>query len=129
MSSQDFKVVTTEYAELCKEIQNINASLRDIKKRKDALGDTILGIMRQKDLDECQLSNGSRILRKTTKRTSTLKPEMILDEFKTVLKDDAKAEQSLQNIQSKREVLEKETISFSAPRGARAPIDRDENVC
>jgi len=89
-------------------------------------GDTILGIMRHKDLDECQLPNGGRIIRKTSKRTSTLKPEMILDEFKTVLKDDAKAELSLQNIQSKREVVEKETISFSAPRGARAPVEQGD---
>ena len=126
MSTEDFKVVAAEYAELCKEIQNISASLRDIKKHKDALGDTILGIMRHKDLDECQLPNGGRIIRKTSKRTSTLKPEMILDEFKTVLKDDAKAELSLQNIQSKREVVEKETITFSAPRGARAPIEQGD---
>jgi len=126
MSSEDFKVVAAEYAELCKEIQKVNAILRDMKKKKDALGETILGIMKQKDLDECQLSNGARIIRKTSKRTSTLKPEMILDEFKTVLRDDAKAEQSLQNIQSKREVVEKETISFSAPRGARAPIEEEE---
>jgi hypothetical protein len=128
MSSEDFKIVATEYAAMCNEITRVSAALRDMKKKKDELGDTILSIMRQKDLDECQLSNGGKIVRKTSKRTSTLKPDMILDEFKTVLNDDAKAEQSLQNIQSKREVVEKETITFSAPRGARAPVDDTDDI-
>ena len=123
MSSEDFKIVAAEYAAMCKEIQRANASVRDMKKKKDELGETILSLMKQRDLDECQLPTGEKIIRKTSKRTSTLKPEMILDEFKTVLNDDAKAAQSLQNIQSKREVIEKEIISFSAPRGSSTPSE------
>jgi len=123
MSSEDFKIVATEYAAMCKEIQRVNASVRDMKKKKDELAETILNLMKQRDLDECQLSTGEKIIRKTSKRTSTLKPEMIFDEFKSILNDEAKATQALQNIQSKREVVEKEVISFSAARGSSRPSE------
>jgi hypothetical protein len=65
-------------------------------------------------------------LRKTSKRTSPLKKEYILEELQTIFGGDvAKAEASLQNIQSKREVVEKEVISLSL-RGVRARDDDDD---
>ena len=125
--NQDFKVIATEYAAKCKEITELNRAVKELKNKKDEIGETLLSVMRTSGIDECQLPTGEKIIRKTSKRSSTLKPEMILNEFKEILGDDAKAEAALQNLQSKREVTEKETISFSASRGRVVTPDEDDD--
>ena len=66
-------------------------------------------------------------MRKISKRSGTLKKEMILEEFKAILGDDAKAESALQNLYSKREVVEKEVISLNMPRGSTVPVEEPES--
>jgi hypothetical protein len=114
MASDDekFREAVTLYVELNDEITQTMKELREVKKRKDALGNTILECMRTRDVDECQLPDGGRLVRKASKRTETLKKEHILDELKTTLGvDESKAEAVLNNIYSKRGLVIKETLS------------------
>ena len=118
MSANDFKTVATEYADITKKITALNKEVKTLKDQKDEIGVSILSFMQSNNIDECELPGG-KITRKVSKRTETLKPELILEELKTQLGDDAKAELSLQTINSKRTVTEKEVISISL-RGSAA---------
>jgi hypothetical protein len=124
--AEDFRNIASEYATLSSEITRLNRASRDLKAQKDTIGDSLLEYLKTKDIDEVQLPTGGKIVRKTSKRTSPLKKEYILEELQTIFGGDvAKAEASLQNIQSKREVIEKEVISLSL-RGVRSRDDDDD---
>lgn len=119
MSADDFKTIATEYADITKRITALNKDVKVLKDQKDEIGLSILSFMQTNNIDECELPGGGKIARKVSKRTEGLKPELVLDELKAQLGDDAKAELCLQNINSKRTVTEKEVISISL-RGASA---------
>ena len=84
--------------------------MRDVKKRKDMLGETILGCMRDKDIDVCQLPDGGKLVRKQAKRVESLKKEHIMKELESALGDSTKAEAALNNIFSQRAVDVKESL-------------------
>lgn len=126
MSSEDFKVIAKEYANISKEITNANKQVKILKDQKDQLSASILAFMQSKNVDECMLPGGGKIVRKVTKRTGTLKPQLIFDELVKELGDEAKAQQVLQTINSKRGITEKEIISLSQPRGSVSVDDDDE---
>ena len=117
MSSEDFKAIANQYATLSQEITNANKEVKKLKDQKDQLGMSILSFMQSKNIDECVLPGGGKIVRKVSKRAGSLKPEIIFDELVTQLGDEAKAQQALQNINSKRGTTEKEVISLSQARG------------
>jgi len=118
MSSEDFKSICEEFAEASKAITDLNKKARELKIQKDQLGEAILAFMQTKNIDECQLPGVGKIVRKTSKRTEALKPELILAELTTALGDEAKANQALQNINSQRNVVEKETITLTKGGGS-----------
>lgn len=120
MSSSEFKSIANEYKLLAQQITAMNKEVKALKDKKDEIGETILAFMSSNDIDECELAGGGKITRKVSKRTEGLKPEFVLDELKTQLGDDAKAERSLQSINSKRATVEKEVISLSLRGGSGA---------
>lgn len=114
MASNDekFRDAVNLYVELNDEIQQAAKDMKEVRKRKDALGETIMECMRERDVDECQLPDGGRLVRKASKRTETLKKEHILTELKESLGvDDTRAEVVLNNIFSKRSMVVKEMLS------------------
>jgi len=113
MSADDFKSIAEEFAEVSKKITESNKRSRELKIQKDQIAESILAFMQTKDIDECQLPGIGTIVRKKSKRTEALKPEMILSELTTALGDEAKANQVLQNMNSKRSVKETEVISLT----------------
>ena len=119
MSSDDFKTIVAQYAIISQDITNANKEVKKLKDQKDELGASILGFMQAKQIDECVLPGGGKIVRKVSKRAGTLKPELIFDELVSQLGDEAKAQQALQNINGKRGTTEKEVISLM--RGGSAP--------
>jgi hypothetical protein len=114
--ADDFKNIASEYAALSQEITAVNRHAKELKNQKDQMGAAILAYLKSNSIDEVNLPEGAKIVRKVSKRSGTLKKEMILEEFKSILGDDAKAESALQNLYSKREVVEKEVISLNMPR-------------
>jgi hypothetical protein len=127
--AEDFKTIASEFASLSQEITNINRQAKELKNQKEQMASAILAYLKTNSIDEVNLPEGARIVRKISKRSGTLKKEMILEEFKAILGDEAKAEHHLQNLYSKREVVEKEVVSLNMPRGSRAappPQDDDD---
>lgn len=109
----DFRQAVKLYIELHDEIQQAARDMKEVRKRKDALGETILECMRKQDIEECHLpDDGGRLVRKSSKRTESLKKEHILKELTDGLGIDAtKAEETLNNIFSQRNMVVKETLS------------------
>lgn len=115
--SGDFRELAKTYASLHHEITQASKAMRELKKEKDGIGEHILRFMKEHMLDECQLPDGAKIMRKVSKRTAVLKKELILEELKTLTGgDEARASNHLNNIMSKREVVEKDVISCNLPK-------------
>jgi len=111
MSSEQFRDLAKTYAALHDEITHASKSIRDLKKERDSIGGHILSFMKEHALDECQLPDGSRITRKTSKRTSPLKKESIIEELVKLVGDEARATTHYNNILSRREVVERDVIT------------------
>jgi LDH2 family malate/lactate/ureidoglycolate dehydrogenase len=114
--NDDFREVAKEYAELSKVIKDESKTLLEKKRKRDELAEAVLASMASTDIDEVCLPGGAgTITRKTSKRTGTLKPEYIMDELKTFTGgDEARAEAAMQRIQARRDISEKEVISYKA---------------
>lgn len=125
--AEDFKTIASEFASLSQEITNINRHAKELKNQKEQMAAAILAYLKSNSIDEVNLPEGARIVRKISKRSGTLKKDMILDEFKSILGDDARAEHHLQNLYSRREVVEKEVVSLNMPRGPRPTQDQDDD--
>jgi hypothetical protein len=107
----DFKEAVTAYIEMHDEITRASKQLRELKAKKDAIGEIVLKHMKDRGIDECDSADG-KIVRKTSKRTEGLKQEMVFEELKSLAGgDEALASASLQNIINRRNVIEKEIIS------------------
>lgn len=114
-SAGEFKEAVKAYIELHDEITASSKQLRELKQQKDAVGEIILKWMRSNSVDECELPDG-KLVRKTSKRTQTLKKEFVLEELKNLTGDEARAEASMLNIFSRREVVEKEVLTRTTAR-------------
>lgn len=125
--AEDFKTIASEFASLSQEITNINRHAKELKNQKEQMAAAILAYLKSNSIDEVNLPEGARIVRKISKRSGTLKKDMILDEFKSILGDDARAEHHLQNLYSRREVVEKEVVTLNIPRGPRPTQDQDDD--
>ena len=112
-TGDDFRELAKTYAALHDEIAQASKAMKELKKQKDGIGEHILRFMKEHVLDECQLPDGSKIVRKTSKRTGALKKELIMEELVALTGDEARATSALNNIMSKREVIEKDVISRS----------------
>jgi flagellar basal body-associated protein FliL len=109
MADTDFKDAVKAYVILTDEIQKSSLKMRELRKQKDAVGETILEYMKRNAIDELQMQDG-KLVRKKCKRVETLKKEHILAELKSVV-DDTRAEAMVTNIFSHRSVTEKDTLS------------------
>lgn len=108
--TSDFKETVNAYIELHDEIARSSKHLRELRKKKDALGDLVLQFMRSNRIDECELPDG-KLVRKVSKRTSTLKKEMVFSELQRITGNEERAVESLQNIFNMRQIVEKEILT------------------
>lgn len=120
MSAQEqFKTAVKDWIQIHDELQASAKQLREIRKRKQVLADTILGFMRNNEIDECALSDG-KLIRRTSKRVEGLKKETILDVLKDKMGSTEKAEAMLVEIFSHRNVVEKEALMRTTKKTAKA---------
>lgn len=107
----EFREAVKLYIELHDEIQKASKDLKEVRKRKDALGETILECMRKQDVEECHLPDGGRLVRKSAKKTEPLKKEHIIKELQTTMGcDEQRAQVIINNIMSQRSVDMKESL-------------------
>jgi hypothetical protein len=114
-TEEDFKNAVRAYIELHDGIASSSKQLREMKKQKDIVGDTILAWMRTNGIDECALPDG-KLARKTSKRTESLKKDYVMCELKKVLGDEGRAAASLNSIFSMRNITEKEILTRTTNR-------------
>lgn len=106
-----FRDAVKAYIEIHDELARSAKQMRELRKQKDHIGDTVLDWMRKNGIDECELADG-KLVRRISKRTEGLKKDFIVNELKSLYGgDEAKALASLQNIMSMRSVTEKDTLS------------------
>lgn len=127
-AAQDFKSILSEYSDVNKELTALNSQVKEIRAAKKNIEDTVVSFMKLNSIDEAQLPDGSKIIRKVSKRTSPMTKDLIIDVLKSKMSE-ADAISLVQEIFSKRKVTESETISLSKPRkrtGAALDLDDDD---
>jgi len=113
----DFKEAVQAYIELHDEIDRSSKKMRELKKQKVAIGETILAWMKAQNADECEFPDG-KLIRKKSKRTEGMKKEYVLAELTKLTGNEAEATLALNNINSRRGVVETEILSRTVKRGS-----------
>lgn len=114
-AAQDFKSILNEYSDVNRELTALNSQVKEIRAAKKNIEETVVSFMKLNSIDEAQLPDGSKIIRKVSKRTSPMTKDLIIDVLKTKMPE-ADAISLVQDIFSKRKVTETETISLSKSR-------------
>ena len=109
LTETSFKDGVRTYIELHDELTRSSKTLREMKKKKDELGNAILAFMRDNKIDEFRVGDG-KLMRKNTKRTEALKKEMIINSLKTALGSDEKVEAVFLQMNANRNVTECESL-------------------
>jgi len=104
-----FKDGVRAYIELYDELLASGKALRDLRKKKDELGQAILKFMKDNRIDEFQVGDG-KLMRKNTKRTEALKKEYIINSLKAALGDDERVDAVLMQMNANRHVTECESL-------------------
>lgn len=113
LDAEEFKNCVKTYVELHDEIAASSKHLSELRKKKDAIGQLIVGFMRHRGIDECELQDGGgKLVRKESKRTEILKKDHILQELLSLTGNDStRAQSSLDNIYNKRTVEVKDMLT------------------
>ena len=113
LDAEEFRACVRSYVELHDEIATSTKHMREIKKKKDAIGQMIVDFMKHRGIDECELQdNGGKLVRKESKRIGTLKKEHILHELMSLTNNDStRAQSSLDNMYNKRGVEVKDVLT------------------
>lgn len=109
LSEATFKDAVRTYIEIYDELTKSSKTLREMKKKKDELGASILAFMRHNKIDEFQVGDG-KLMRKNSKRTEALKKEYIINSLKAALGDESKVDAMLLQMNSHRNITESESL-------------------
>lgn len=110
-NKESFREAVRAYIEIHDELTKSGRQLRELRKQKELIGQTVLEWMKTNEIDECELPDG-KLVKKTSKRTEGMKKEYVIKELTTLANgDEARALASLQNIMSMRSVVEKDILS------------------
>lgn len=117
MSEQeDFRSIVKAYIDLTDEISRYQKQIKEIRKKKDAVGEVVMQYMRDRQVDECELRDG-KLIRKKSKRTEGLKKEHIMAQLlKLTGGDESVASEHLNAINSLRNIKETEILSRTRKR-------------
>jgi hypothetical protein len=122
---EDFRSVVKAYIEMIDEIASYQKQIREIRKKKDKVGEIVMQYMRDREVDECELRDG-KLVRKTSKRTEGLKKEHILAQLlKLTNGNETTATEHLNAINSMRGIKETEILSRTRKRNPVAGEDDD----
>lgn len=110
-----FRSAVKAYITLHDEISKSAKQMRELRKQKDKIGEIILEYMKERNVDQCDLSDG-KLMRKKSKRTEGLKKEYILNELIKLTGNPQTAEAALNNMNSMRMIKETEILSRTTLR-------------
>lgn len=109
LTETTFKDAVRTYIEVYDELVTSGKALRDMRKKKDALGDSILAFMRAHKVDEVSLGDG-KLMRKNSTRTEALKKEYIIQGLKAALGDDLRVDAVMTQMNANRNTTESESL-------------------
>ena len=109
LTESSFKDGVRTYIELYDELMRSSKALREMRRKKDELGASILKFMKNNQIDEFQVGDG-KLLRKNTKRTEALKKEYIINSLKAALGSDERVDAVLTQMNANRNVTECESL-------------------
>jgi hypothetical protein len=112
ITADEFKTCVPLYFELDDKIAEHARRASELRKKKDAIGKMIVKFMKHRNIDECELQDGSgKLMRKESKRTEGMKKEHVEQELMRLLGDTVKVQTSLENIANQRKVETKDVLS------------------
>jgi hypothetical protein len=110
LSENSFKDAVRTYIELHDELMKSQKVLRDLRRKKEDIGKSIIEFMRRNHIDEFQVADG-KLQRRNSKRTGTLKKEHILDGLREALgNDDGRIGEAIKRMNSNRTITEVEAL-------------------
>lgn len=112
IDAEEFRSCVKAYVDLHDEIATSSKHLSELRKKKDAIGDMIVAFMKDRGIDECELQQGGKLVRRESRRTEALKKDHIVAELMQLLNNDAtRAQSSLENIYGKRGVEVRDALT------------------
>ena len=108
-STQIFKESVKEFVDIHNQLAEASKSLKEVRKKKNELAEVILDFMQKNDYEVCASGN-MKLVKRDSKRQSSLKDEYILAAVKEMY-GDIDANKLMENISSRREVVFKPTLS------------------
>ena len=109
LSESSFKDAVRGYIELYDELMRSQKTLRDLRKKKEELGASILDFMKRNNIDEFQVADG-KLQRRNSKRTEMLKKDYIIGTLRKMIGDESKVEEIISQMNSNRNVTEVEAL-------------------
>lgn len=116
IDENNFKDAVALYVKLHDEITASSRAMRDLKKQKVELGDTILAYMRDRDIEAFQMTDG-KLKRSQSKRTEGIKKEHYIDTLKAYCTDPAACEAAYIEMCNRRKVEVKDALKRTKARG------------
>ena len=112
IDADEFRSCVKAYVELHDEIATSAKHLSELRKKKDAIGDIIVGFIKTRGIDECELQQGGKLVRRESRRTEALKKDHIVAELMQLVNNDAaRAQSALENIYNKRAVEVRDALT------------------
>lgn len=103
-----FKDAVRSYVELHDEILKCQKGMRDLRKKKKELSDSIIEFMQHNHIDEFQIPDG-KLQRRQSTRKESMKSEYIINTLKSTLGDE-KAQEMLDSINAHRNVIQTHSL-------------------
>lgn len=103
-----FKDAVRSYVELHDEILQCQKGMRDLRKKKKELSDSIIEFMRHNQIDEFQIPDG-KLQRRKQSRKEGMKNEYIVNSLKSSLGEE-RAVAMLEMINSQRNVVQTDSL-------------------
>jgi len=119
-TDDQFKDGVKLYVEIVDELAATSKKASALRKHKAELSESIMGYMRNEDLEELDLESfgGGKLLRRKSKRVEGLKKDAIIEQLGVMLGNSGQAETVVSNIWNNRAVSETETLRRTRPRAS-----------
>lgn len=124
LDEHTFKDAVKTFVMLHDDLMERQKQFRDLRRKKDELGNAILSFMKNNGIDEFQVGDG-KLMRKASKRTEGVRREHIFNTLKATLNDEARAEACVTQIYQHRE--SKETEILRRTRQGKTTADRSDD--
>jgi hypothetical protein len=109
---QNLRQISVTWRELEAEVSTLNSQVREKNKRKKALEEMILRIMKKYNIGALDLKSGGRLLHRKQTTKGALNPKTLTGLLSTHLKSETAAAEAIKYINEHREARPRESILY-----------------